>query len=155
MRGLLAELPGYAERAGEAKVTNTFGAHDLLVIALCCRLESRYGLRRAMVAAVAGELGRALSGPRPLAHEARLVLGFDPPSVRYVETVENLGEGLVVPLEPVFLLVDSYLLPGRFISGHQRELGLSASIRPNTRRLQASHEIPAKATAAKKKVEQR
>lgn len=150
MRGLLAELPGFAERAGEAKVAAEFSPHDLLVITLCCRLESHYGLKRATVASLAKELARSLSGPRPLARDARLVLGFAPHSARYMEAAGNIHDGLVVPLEPVFSQVDNYLLPGGTTGNAQRELGLSTAIRHASGRTVA--EVPA---VSKKRATQR
>src|SRR5207237_6028616 len=78
MRGLLAALPAFAARASQVKVAAEFSAHDLLVVALCCRLESHYGLKRARVATLAKGLAQSLSGPRPLAREARLILNFSP-----------------------------------------------------------------------------
>src|ERR1043166_1752910 len=134
MRGLLAALPGFADKAVEAKVAAEFSAHDLLVVTLCCRLEQHFGLKRVTVASLASELARSLSGPRPVASDARLVLGFAPPSARYMETSANVDEGLVVPLAPVFSQVDSYLQPGRFSGSAQRELGLSTGIRQGQRR---------------------
>lgn len=150
MRGLLAQLPEFADRAVEAKVAAEFSRHDLLVITACCRLEQHFGLKRQTVASLAAALAKSLMGPRPLAYGARLVLGFAPPSARYVETAGNVDEGLVVPLEPVFSRVDSYLLPGGIGSGAQRELGLSSAIRKSANRVVA--EVPA---AAKKRATQR
>lgn len=150
MRGLLAQLPEFADRAVEAKVAAEFTPHDLLVITVCCRLEQHFGLKRQTVASLAGPLAKSLTGPRPLAYGARLVLGFAPPSARYVETAGNVDEGLVVPLEPVFSRVDGYLLPGGVGGNTQRELGLSSAIRRSANRGVA--EVPA---VAKKRATQR
>ena len=57
---------------------------------------------------------------------------------------------IVVPLEPVFSRVDSYLLPGGAGGNTQRELGLSSAIRKSANRLVA--EAPA---VAKKRATQR
>lgn len=128
MRGLLAELPQFARRAGEVRVAKEYSTHDLLVITACARLETRYGLRRATIGALSQELGRVLLGPRPVAKRARLILSFDPPSVRYIEAMNDLGEGLVVPLVPLFSKVDDYLIPDQYSIGvRQRELRLNSS----------------------------
>lgn len=113
MRGLLDALPLYANRAGGARIASVFDAHDLLVVALCCRLEARYCLRRQAVAAFSAEVFKELSGPRSLGCGACLVLRFDPHSARYVEKIDEPLDGLIVPLAYLFDQVDDYLLPGR------------------------------------------
>lgn len=113
MRGLLDSLPIYANRGGEARVASVFDAHDLLVVALCCRLEAHYCLKRQAVAAFSADMFKELSGPRSSVRGACLVLQFDPPSARYLEAVDEPLDGLIVPLESLFDQVDDYLLPGR------------------------------------------
>src|SRR5438105_3048636 len=111
MRGLLDELPMYANHGTQARVAAEYTAHDLLVIALCCRLESHYSLRRTAVVAVAQDLYRQLGGPRSVAPDAKLLLRFDPPSAVYLQHASHVDDGLVVALEPLFRRVDEYLLP--------------------------------------------
>jgi len=132
MRGLLDALPVYANRGGEARVANVFDAHDLLVVALCCRLEAHYCLKRQAVAAFAADMFKELSGPRSLGRSACLVLQFDTPSARYVETIDEPLDGLIVPLAVLFDQVDDYLLPGRVNTrAKQGELALGpVSLRP-------------------------
>ncbi len=123
VRGLLDKLPMYAERRVKARIATVYTAQDLMVVALCCQLETRYSIKRETVAALAPEISKELARPRPVAQQARLVLGFDPPSATYVERVDDLAEGLVVALEPIFERIDDYLLPGRSVRANiQRNL---------------------------------
>ena len=125
VRGLLDKLPMYAERRGRARIATVYTAQDLMVVALCCRLETRYSLRRETVAALAPHISKELARPRSVAQQARLVLEFDPPSATYVEKVDDLADGLVVALLPVFERVDDYLLSGHFVrASTQRDLAL-------------------------------
>lgn len=124
MRGLLDAMPAYASRNKQVRVAKQYTAQDLLVVRACSQLESRYGLQRGTVAGFSDALRTVLSGPRPVSATARLLLTFDPAEVRYVEAMESIGEGLLVPLAPFFQAVDEYLLPGHAqLSWGQRELG--------------------------------
>ena len=109
LRGLLAELPLFAQRKGEARVANIYSSHDVLVVVICCRLETQYGLKRAAVAALSEVIAPCLAVPRPIAQGARLVLGFQPPAAQYVECVDDLADGLVVALDPIFAAIDTCL----------------------------------------------
>ncbi|TAG04365.1 MAG: hypothetical protein EAZ30_02310 [Betaproteobacteria bacterium] len=124
MRGLLDALPMYSSRNTRVRVAKQYTAQDLLLVRTCVQLEVRYGLQRITVAGFSEQLRAVLSGPRPLSSSAHLLLTFEPINVRYVDDVESLQEGLLVPLAPIFQTVDEYLLPGR--GSHywnQRELG--------------------------------
>lgn len=124
MRGLLDAMPAYASRNTQVRVAKQYTAQDLLVVRACSQLESRYGLQRGMVAGFSDAVRSVLSGPRPVSATARLLLTFEPAEVRYVEATESVGEGLLVPLAPIFQAVDEYLLPGRAqLNWGQRELG--------------------------------
>lgn len=124
MRGLLDSLPAYAARDSKVRIARKYTAHDLLVVAACSFLESHYGLQRSAVAGFSEQLGSVLSGPRPVSSSPYLLLTFAPPEVLYVESLEELREGLLVPLIPIFLAVDSYLMPElAHGSWNQRELG--------------------------------
>jgi hypothetical protein len=53
-----------------------------------------------------------------------MLFTFEPLNVRYVETMEAIEEGLLIPLAPIFDAVDEYLLPGHArLAWGQRELG--------------------------------
>lgn len=124
MRGLLDAMPAYSSRKSQARVAKQYTAKDLLVVRTCSQLESRYGLQRGTVVSFSNAVRAVLSGPRPVSATARLLLTFDPADVRYIEATESVGEGLVVPLAPIFHAVDEYLLPGRAqFDWSQRELG--------------------------------
>lgn len=125
VRGLLNKLPMYAERRGRARIATLYSAQDLMVVALCCRLETRYSLKREAVAALAPHISKELARPRSVARHARLILEFDPPSATYVEKVGDLADGLIIALEPIFEQVDDYLLPGHSARvSMQRDLAL-------------------------------
>lgn len=136
MRGLLDTLPGYASRDATVRIARQYTAHDLLVIAACSFLESRYGLQRSVVAGFSERLGSVLSEPRPVSSSPYLLLTFAPPEVRYVESLDEIQEGLLVPLDPIFLAVDSYLMPEQAHGPwNQRELGFGPrAIKPQQMR---------------------
>lgn len=123
MRGLLAELPRFAARPGAARVARVYSNHDVLVVALLCRLEAVYGLKRGAVAALCEPIAETLATPRVVSKQARLILQVSVNKCEYQEETRSVEDGIVVPLEPVFSDIDSYLLPAQLI---QREIGLSA-----------------------------
>lgn len=121
LRGLLNELPGYQAKAERARVAREYTKHDLAVIAVCCELERRYGLRRDSIAAVSQHLAHALLGPRAAARDAYLVVTIDPPDVQYVEQVPvGVRKGLVMPLREIFARLDGYLTAD-FVPGTQQQ----------------------------------
>lgn len=123
MRGLLDAMPAYADRNTQVRVAKRYTAQDLLVVRACTQLECRYGLQRSTVASFSDAVRSVLSGPRPVSATACLLLAFEPIDVRYVEVTERIGEGLLVPLDPIFRAVDDYLLPGHTkLDWGQREL---------------------------------
>lgn len=129
MRGLLDAMPAFSGRDTRVRVAKQYTAQDLLVIRACSQLESRYGLQRGTVAVFSDQLRAVLSGPRPVSEMARLLLTFDPVDVLYVEAPEGIEEGLLVPLAPIFQVVDEYLLPGRAqVAWSQRELGFGPQV---------------------------
>lgn len=125
MRGLLDELPMFGAKDGEARVAKSYTAHDLLVVALCCRLEARYGLKRQTVVGIAAQLADQLSGPRAVATSARILILYEPLRVEYLGQANDVVDGLIVGLAPVFAQVDDYLIPGQSSSAlMQRQLDL-------------------------------
>lgn len=140
MRGLLDAMPAYAVRNTQVRVAKQYTALDLLVVRTCSQLESRYGLQRSAVASFSERLQTVLSGPRPVSATARLLLTFDPADVRYIELLEGAYEGLLIPLVPIFQVVDEYLLPSALLPlpWSQRELGFAPqAINSATTTLQA------------------
>jgi hypothetical protein len=131
LRGLLAELPAFAKRKGEARVANRYSSHDVLLIVICSRLETQYGLKRAVVAALSAPIARCLAAPRALSNGARLVLEFQPQRARYVERLDDLSDGLVVALDPIFSAIDASLAPSFvFSSMSQRDLAFPPNALP-------------------------
>lgn len=142
LRGLLNELPGYQAKAERARVARVYTKHDLAVIAVCCELEQRYGLRRDAIAALGQQLARALVGPRAAAREPHLIMTVAPPLVQYVEQVPvGVREGLIVPLSEIFARLDRYL-SADFVPGvpEQRALDLGPLPVPPLRRAPGSRE---------------
>jgi hypothetical protein len=124
MRGLLAELPPFASRPGAARVARVYSNHDVLVIVLLCRLETVYALKRGAVAALCEPIANALATPRAVSTSAKLLVRTETTQCEYCDELRSVEDGMVVPLEPVFAVIDSYLVPEPLI---QREVGLSAT----------------------------
>ena len=126
LRALLLELPRFALGKSKSRHPTTYSGHEVLIVVICCCLESRYGLRRSVVAALCDSIADCTGAPRPVANKARLVINVDPPNARYAEKIsDDLEEGIVVALRPILAAVDAYLLPttmSPIIS--QRRLGM-------------------------------
>jgi len=144
MRGLLAELPRFANRPSAARVAQEYSNHDVMVVVLLCRLETLYGLKRGSVAALCEAVAQTIAMPRVVSKRARLLVDLATAQCDYCEDVPKVADGLVVPLEPVFSAIDAYLMPEPLI---QREVGLTAvpSSRA-TQRAKAAAESPARAS---------
>ncbi len=124
MRGLLDAMPAFARRNTAARIAKNYSAQDLLLIRTCTQLETRYGLQRGTVANFSDALRSVLTGPRHVSKTASLLLSFDPADVHYLEATGGFEEGLLVPLAPIFQVVDDYLLPGTGqLSWQQHNLG--------------------------------
>lgn len=124
MRGLLDELPVFNRRVGSARIAKTYSSHDLFLVALFCRLETRFGLKRQIICALATEIADVLGGSNKVTKAGRLILTYEPTRVTYVEQLQtNIDDGLVISLAPVISLVDDYLLPASAaIPVHQTEI---------------------------------
>lgn len=124
MRGLLDALPAFARRNTAARIAKNYSAPDLLLVQTCTQLETRYGLQRGTVAKFSDALRSVLAGPRHVSKSASLLLSFDPVDVHYLEATGGFEEGLLVPLAPIFQVVDDYLLPGTAqLNWQQHNLG--------------------------------
>ncbi len=124
MRGLLAELPIFSGRIGSARVAKTYSRHDLFLVTLFCRLETRFGLKRQIICTSASEIAAILGRPTEVTKAGRLILTFEPTRVAYVEQREiYVEDGLVIALAPIISLVDEYLMPlSVSIPAHQTEI---------------------------------
>src|SRR5258708_33028137 len=82
MRGLLdAALP---ERSSKGpRVARGFRSQDLILAATMTELETRFGINRGHIAAIAKRRAQALSGPKGLNRGARSFVGFEPAKVTY------------------------------------------------------------------------
>lgn len=124
MRGLLAELPRFARRHAEARVARMYSNHDVVLVVSLCRLETVYGLKRSAVSALCEPIAAALAAPRVVSKQACLILRVHDATCEYFDASRLIDDGLVVALRPIFLAIDSYLLPPPLA---QREVGLSAT----------------------------
>jgi hypothetical protein len=122
LRALLSVLPGYGGKAEGARIARKYSRQDLAVIAVCCELESRYGLHRDAIGRLVSDVRRALSGPKTLATaDTRLIVTLNPLSVRYVDGPSEVTAGLVVPLQAILRRIDGHLTIG---ASAQKELDL-------------------------------
>jgi hypothetical protein len=101
-----------------------YSYHDAILVVLLCRLETVYGLKRSVASALSGPITVTLTAPREVSKQACLVLRVHDATCEYVDTTPLIADGLVVALAPIFLAIDSYLLPTPLV---QRDMGLSAT----------------------------
>ena len=102
-------------------------------IAVIAELETRFGIRRNYVVAVAKLLAKALSAPRPPSRNARLIVTFDPPNVTYSDQGTGEAEGIVMALRAVFDRVDPYVAAKTARPSHSLQfppMALQARVRP-------------------------
>lgn len=109
MRGLLDDVFPQPVRTKKGRSQRTFSPQELLLVAVACELEKKYGVKRNVVALVADALQRTLNGPRSTNRNARLAITFIPPTATYLRDDHAIKEGLVLALGDVFASVDEYL----------------------------------------------
>lgn len=109
MRGLLADVFPPTEWTKKGRSQRKFSPQELLLVAVACELEKKYGIKRNVVALVADALRRTLSGPRSANTNVRLAITFVPPTATYLRDDQTVKEGLILPLGDVFASVDEYL----------------------------------------------
>lgn len=124
MRGLLSELPRFARRPTEARVARLYTNQDVMLIALLCQLETLYGLKRSFISILSEQICSVLLAPRKVVKQAWLIVRVQDGTCEYVDKLPVIDCGLVVPLSPIFIAIDSYLLPTPLI---QRDIGFSAT----------------------------
>jgi len=92
-------------------MARAYTAHDLTVLCVVHTLETVAGIRRKTIAAFFRQLQGALSGPKPTAASARLVISFAPTRVEYVDAKMPSVDGIAifVPIQPILDRVDRYL----------------------------------------------
>jgi hypothetical protein len=109
MRGLLDDVFPQPARIKKGRSQRTFSPQELLLVAVACELEKKYGVRRNVVALVADALRQTLNGPRSANRSARLAITFVPPTATYLPDDQAVKEGLILALGDVFASVDEYL----------------------------------------------
>jgi hypothetical protein len=130
MRGLLAELPRFACRRAEARVARVYSSHDVVLVVLLCRLETIYGLKRSVVSALCESIAATLAGPREASKQACLIVRVHDATCEYVDAAPLIDDGLVVALDPIFLAIDTYLLPTPLVQRDMRLLATSELSKP-------------------------
>ncbi len=109
LKSLFRELPGYGEPVKQARVARQYSRHDLVVLAVCCELDEKYGLKRPVIGMLIGALRNALIGPKTVAQNAYLIINVPTATVQYAERLEDIPEGLLLPLKGIFERIDSHL----------------------------------------------
>jgi hypothetical protein len=109
LHAILRCLWPYCDATPNPRVAREFEPRDLLVLFVTRVLEQSMGLRRVAVGSLGKLLQEALSGPRKINPNARLVVSVDPPKVVYVAQGSTERQGIVVALGPLFEKVDQYL----------------------------------------------
>lgn len=127
LRGLLKELPEWSVAPGERRA-RAYSAHDLIVLSVIHVLDVVVCMRRKMIAAAFPQLQDVLSGPKPLAANARIVITFSPLRVAYLDGKATVTEGLIIPLQPIFSRIDQYLGVAQVQPASQANLRLGPAI---------------------------
>lgn len=112
LHAILRCLWPYCDAAPNPRVARVFVPRDLIALCVTRVLEHELGMRRAAVGNLGKALHEALSGPRKINQNARLVLTVQPPQVIYVPQASTERQGVIVLLGPLFERVDSYLSTG-------------------------------------------
>jgi hypothetical protein len=134
LRGVLNELPIYAEQETSARVAREYSRADLSVLSVVYVLDVQFNVRRAAIALIADQLRQTLSGPKPINRAARLLVTFDPLSVRYLTEKETIQTGILVALGLIFARVDAYIA-GNPLDNVNRELNFGPTPIPDKRKV--------------------
>lgn len=109
LHALLKVLPPYCDAQASPRKARQYLPRDLLTFCVARVLEHDLGLRRAAMGRLGEALQKALTGPRKINPQARLVITVEPPQVTYVAQCSTDRQGAVVALGPLFAKVDGYL----------------------------------------------
>lgn len=131
LHAILRCLPPYCEVQATPRVAREFQTKDLLILCVTRVLEHDFGLRRAAVGSLGKTLHQALSGPRKINPNARLIVTVEPPEVTYLAQPSTDRQGVVVALGPLFHKVDHYLTADTYPS---LRLETALNARPTKRR---------------------
>jgi len=120
LRNLLKDVPEFAARPSNERVAMEYTRHDLTVVAVLCELE-RMGLRKEAIAKWVSPIQQALQGPRSMA-SPQLFLTSDPPQATLGDEHVRICAGVVLDLDKILRLVDSYCAGMDGLRDAQREL---------------------------------
>jgi hypothetical protein len=110
LRSLLRELPGFVDDSRTARVAREYSIQEMILVAICCQLEERCGLRRDAIAALEPELRKLLSRPRESTLNVHLVVSLNPSSASYVVDTNSRYTGTTLDLVPLLESIDRYLM---------------------------------------------
>jgi len=110
LRSLLRELPGFSNDSHGARVAREYSIQELILVAICCQLETQCGLRRDAIAVLEPELRKLLSTPRESTLSVRLALLLSPPSAFYIPDHQRKYTGTILDLVPILENIDRYLM---------------------------------------------
>lgn len=108
MRAVLRDLPAFTADRGTGR-NRIFTRVELLTISIIAFMEQRYGIKRSAIGSILDQLLTAIQSPREIDPLACLVVVTGEMSVSYSRLNENVEEGLVIPLAPIFERLDTYL----------------------------------------------
>lgn len=110
LRSLLRELHGFADDSRTARVAREYSMQEMMLVAICCHLEEKCGLRRDAIAALEHELRKLLSTPRESTPSIYLAVSLSPPSASYVVDSNSRYTGTTLDLVPILENIDRYLM---------------------------------------------
>lgn len=128
LRGTLDGLPPYAEQKTSARVAREFLHKDLIVLSVVFVLDIQFNIRRPGIALIIESLIKTLSGPKAVNREARLLITFNPPSVRYLNKQEPIQSGILVALGPIFERIDAYMAGNPINASRDMELNFGPNL---------------------------
>lgn len=109
LRALRDAINFHGSQRLQPRVAQEFTRQDLIVLGVIHALESKCGMRRSAISELLRQLRTALSGPRSLSRNAWLVVSLSPAVVTYMDSPEEIHEGIAIRLQTVFDRVDSHL----------------------------------------------
>jgi hypothetical protein len=108
LKGFLRQIGFGLDKVSNPREATVYSRHELLTIAACAKLEEM-GMRRSAIKTTLIEIARALSGPRSVAKNPRILVRVEPISVSYVDESGDFSDGFVLPLRGIFSKVDVHL----------------------------------------------
>lgn len=109
LRGLIDKLPVFSDQETAPRVAREFTRSDVTLLAVVRVLEVQYSVRRESIASITKLLHKALTGPKAVNRNARLLISFDPQTVSYLTEDVPRQDGILMSLGPVFQRIDAYL----------------------------------------------